>query len=283
MFFVKTTLRGFFINYNVVVEAVSFMPLYEVNILGIHFSQTILASLVWTVLFLVFVLIYSLLKKRNPHNKFANLVDTWIEGILQFFQDIGPEIPLKVIKLVVFIFIYIFWCNLVWLVWDMFVLAAPNLHFYFRPVSTDVFFNMTIALVCVVASVVYGFRTSGFHYIEKYIGYKWLGIVHKVTWIWSFVGKIFDIIIWLFLWLIEFVGEISRVLSLSLRLFWNILAGMVLLGLIVSATMSLMKIPFLLPLVVVFFELFVGFLQAFVFSMLVLVYFKIAAAGHGEH
>gem|GEM_PF-485750 len=58
---------------------------------------------------------------------------------------------------------------------------------------------------------------------------------------------------------------------------------MVLLGLIVSATMALMKIPLLLPLVVVFFELFVGFLQAFVFSMLVLVYFKIAAAGHGEH
>jgi len=58
---------------------------------------------------------------------------------------------------------------------------------------------------------------------------------------------------------------------------------MVLLGLIVSATMALMKIPFLLPLVVVVFELFVGFLQAFVFSMLVLVYFKIAAAGHGEH
>jgi F0F1-type ATP synthase membrane subunit a len=34
----------------------------------------------------------------------------------------------------------------------------------------------------------------------------------------------------------------------------------------------------LLPLVVVLFELFVSFLQAFVFTMLVLVYFKIAQA-----
>ncbi|PJA49052.1 MAG: hypothetical protein CO170_00695 [candidate division SR1 bacterium CG_4_9_14_3_um_filter_40_9] len=264
-------------------EAVSFMPLYEVKIFGIYFSQTMLASMVGTALFLIFVLIYSLLKKKNSHNKFTNLVDTGIEGILKFFQDIGPEIPLKVIKIVVFVFIYILWCNLVGLIGDLFVLAAPSLHFYFRPVSTDVFFNMTIALACVVASIVFGFQKSGFHYIQKYIGYKGLGIVHKVTGVGSFIGKIFDIIIGLFLGLIEFVGELSRVLSLSLRLFGNILAGMVLLGLIVSATMALMKIPFLLPLVVVVFELFVGFLQAFVFSMLVLVYFKIAAAGHGEH
>lgn len=228
-------------------------------------------------------MIYSLLKRKNRHNGFVNLVDMGIESILTFFQDIGPEIPLKIIKVIVTIFIYILWCNLFGLIGDLFVLAAPSLHFYFRPVSTDVFFNTTIALVCVFTTIVYGFKKNGGHYIEKYIGYKGLGIVHKVTGIWSFIGKIFDIIIGLFLWIIEFVGEISRVLSLSLRLFWNIFAGMVLLGLIVSATMALMKIPLLLPLVVVFFELFVGFLQAFVFSMLVLVYFKIAAAGHGEH
>ncbi|MEI8092359.1 MAG: F0F1 ATP synthase subunit A [bacterium] len=58
------------------------------------------------------------------------------------------------------------------------------------------------------------------------------------------------------------------------------LAGMVLLGLIVSATMHFIKVPALLPLLVVFFELFVGFLQAFVFSMLVLVYFKMAGESH---
>ncbi|HBB04540.1 TPA: hypothetical protein DCZ39_06745 [Patescibacteria group bacterium] len=81
--------------------------------------------------------------------------------------------------------------------------------------------------------------------------------------------------------LIEFVGEVTKVLSLSLRLLGNILAGMVLLGLIVFATTSFLKVPVLLPLVVVCFELFVGFLQAFVFSILVLVYFKIA--GESSH
>jgi F-type H+-transporting ATPase subunit a len=76
------------------------------------------------------------------------------------------------------------------------------------------------------------------------------------------------------------VGEVAKILSLSLRLFGNILAWMVLLGLIVSATTAFIKVPLLLPLIVVFFELFVGFLQAFVFSMLVLVYFKMAWEAH---
>jgi F0F1-type ATP synthase membrane subunit a len=55
---------------------------------------------------------------------------------------------------------------------------------------------------------------------------------------------------------------------------------MVLLSIIVLATIKIFHVPALLPLVVVFFELFVGFLQAFVFSMLVLVYFKMAAESH---
>jgi len=126
-------------------------------------------------------MIYSLLKRKNRHNGFVNLVDMGIESILTFFQDIGPEIPLKIIKVIVTIFIYILWCNLFGLIGDLFVLAAPSLHFYFRPVSTDVFFNTTIALVCVFTTIVYGFKKNGGHYIEKYIGYKGLGIVHKVT------------------------------------------------------------------------------------------------------
>ncbi|MEI7562823.1 MAG: hypothetical protein WCJ39_03830 [bacterium] len=41
----------------------------------------------------------------------------------------------------------------------------------------------------------------------------------KVTGIGTFVGKIFDVIIGLFIGLIEFVGELAKMLSLSLRLF----------------------------------------------------------------
>ena len=261
-------------------EAVTFLPHY-VDILWLQISQTLIASMIGTVIFLIFILIYALLKKRNPHNGFVNLIDMGVEWIMQFFQEIGgKDIPFKLIKIVVFIFIYILWCNLWGLMGDLFVLVTPALEGRFRPVSTDLFFNLTLAIVCVVGSIAYGFNKNGFHYIEKYVGYKGIGIVPKVDSVGSFIGKIFDVIIGLFIGIIEFVGELARMLSLSLRLFWNILAGMVLLWLIVAATTHFIKVPALLPLLVVFFELFVGFLQAFVFSMLVLVYFKMAGESH---
>lgn len=260
-------------------EAVSFLPIYT-KIAGIEVSQTLLASILGTVLFFLFVLIYNIRKQKNPHNKFVNLIDTGIEEIMGFFHELWWHVPFKIIKFVVFIFIYILRSNVIGLVGDMFVLVAPSTHTFFRPVSTDVFFNMAIALVCVVWSIVYGFKKNWPHYIEKYVGYKWLWIVPKVTGIGTFLGKIFDVIIWLFIGIIEFVWEVAKVLSLSLRLFGNILAWMVLLWLMVYATTSFIKVPFLLPLIVVFFELFVGFLQAFVFSMLVLVYFKMAGESH---
>ncbi len=261
-------------------EAISFLPHY-IDIWWLQISQTLIASLIGTAIFIIFILIYALLKKAKPHNGFVNLIDMGIEWIMKFFQDIGwHDIPFSLIKIVVFIFLYILWSNIWGLMGDLFVLVTPSLEGWFRPVSTDLFFNLTLAIVCVVGSIAFGFQRNGRHYIEKYVWYKWIGIVPKVNSIGTFVGKIFDVIVGLFIGLIEFVGELARMLSLSLRLFWNILAGMVLLGLIVSATMHFIKVPALLPLLVVFFELFVGFLQAFVFSMLVLVYFKMAGESH---
>ncbi|MEI6773574.1 MAG: hypothetical protein WCL18_01815 [bacterium] len=62
-----------------------------------------------------------------------------------------------------------------------------------------------MAVVCVVGSIVFGFKRNGIHYIEKYIGYKGIGIVPKVNSIGTFIGKIFDIIVGLFIGIIEFV------------------------------------------------------------------------------
>jgi F-type H+-transporting ATPase subunit a len=261
-------------------EAISFLPKY-VDIFGLQISQTLIASMIGTAIFVIFILIYALIKRKHPHNGFVNLIDMGVEWIMWFFQDIaGKDLPFSLIKIVVFIFLYILWSNIRGLIGDLFVLVTPSFEGFFRPVSTDLFFNLTLAIVCVVGSIVFGFKRNGFHYIEKYVWYKGIGIVPKVNSIGTFVWKIFDVIVWLFIGIIEFVGELARMLSLSLRLFWNILAGMVLLWLIVSATMHFIKVPALLPLLVVFFELFVGFLQAFVFSMLVLVYFKMAWESH---
>ena len=92
---------------------------------------------------------------------------------------------------VVSIFFYILRSNIVGLVGDLFATAVPAFHQTFRPVSTDLFFNLVLAGSFVIFSIGYGFYQHGFRYIEKYIPYKGLGIVS------SFKNpfKIFDIII----------------------------------------------------------------------------------------
>jgi len=55
---------------------------------------------------------------------------------------------------------------------------------------------------------------------------------------------------------------------------------MVLLGLVVAATQSFLHVPLILPLLVIVYELLVACIQAFVFSMLVLLYFKVAVESH---
>jgi F-type H+-transporting ATPase subunit a len=96
----------------------------------------------------------------------------------------------------------------------------------------------------------------------------------------SYILKPLDVLVGLFIGLIELVGEIAKVLSLSLRLFGNILAGMVLMGMVIFAATSIFHVPILMPIIVLIMELLVSFIQAFVFSMLLLVYFRMAAQSH---
>lgn len=81
----------------------------------------------------------------------------------------------------------------------------------------------------------------------------------------------------LFVGLLEVLGEFTRIASLALRLFGNIFAGEVLL-LVLSAITSLGSPIATLPFI--FMELFVGFIQAFVFTTLVIVYLTLATSQH---
>ena len=78
--------------------------------------------------------------------------------------------------------------------------------------------------------------------------------------------------------LLEIIGEMAKVLSLSLRLFGNIFAGEVLISVISALVSLLVPTPFMML------ELLVGLIQAAVFAMLTLVYLTVASAEpHGAH
>lgn len=70
------------------------------------------------------------------------------------------------------------------------------------------------------------------------------------------------------LFLLDIVGEMSKVVSISFRLFGNILGGAIII-LVVSSLVNFVVLPIGLSM---FFGIFVGTIQAFVFTMLALTY-----------
>ena len=67
------------------------------------------------------------------------------------------------------------------------------------------------------------------------------------------------------------IGEIAKIVSISFRLFGNIMGGAIIILVVSYLTYSLILPPFLYA----FFGLFVGTIQAFVFTMLTVVYISV--------
>lgn len=129
---------------------------------------------------------------------------------------------------------------------------------WLRPPSTDLNLTIAIAVISVFMTQVYGFKKLGaFQHITKYINYR-------------------EGVLGILIGLLEFVLEMIRVVSFSFRLFGNLFAGDVLL--LVMAFL----VPVLAPSAFYFLEIFVGFIQAFVFAMLTLVFMTLSVTPH-EH
>jgi F-type H+-transporting ATPase subunit a len=75
---------------------------------------------------------------------------------------------------------------------------------------------------------------------------------------------------------IHLIGELSHVISLSARLFGNIFGGEVLLAVMFAL------VPYFIPVIFMGLEMFFGFIQALIFSVLTIVYISLAASGHGS-
>jgi F-type H+-transporting ATPase subunit a len=89
-----------------------------------------------------------------------------------------------------------------------------------------------------------------------------------------------------FLFPIEVVSEFSRIISLSARLFGNVFAGEVLLGVMyaMASAIKIAVVPLLFPVIFLFLELLFGAVQALVFALLTLIYIALATeGGHGDH
>jgi len=125
---------------------------------------------------------------------------------------------------------------------------------FFRSVHADLNMTFALAIISVVMTQVFGFIANGVGYLKRYFNFS-----NPVLF---FVG------------LLEIVSEFAKVISFAFRLFGNIFAGEVLLTIVGFIA------PFLAPLPFYGLELFVGLIQAVVFTMLTLVFFSMATSHH---
>ena len=146
---------------------------------------------------------------------------------------------------------------------------------FLRGATADLNTTLALSLFAVGASHFLGVFTIGaWNHINKFINFKsFLEIPKKIKG--DFTITLVNPIK-AFVGLIEIVGEIAKVASLSLRLFGNIFAGEVLLASIMVIFAYAFPIPF------IFLEIIVGAIQALIFAILSLVFMSISTA-KGEH
>ncbi len=139
------------------------------------------------------------------------------------------------------------------------LVAAPGhyqLAAFARTPSTDLNLTIGLALISVIYTQVAGVRTLGFGYFKRFFDFS--------SPLNFFVG------------LLEIISETAKIISFSFRLFGNLFAG----------TVLLFVMTFLIPLFLVLpfygLEVFVGFIQAFIFAVLTLIFLVLAVSHHGD-
>ena len=127
-----------------------------------------------------------------------------------------------------------------------------------RSTNSDLNMTLSLALLSAVLTHVLAIRYLGFLSYLK----RWFSLTLFPVFI--FVG------------FLEIISEITKVVSLSFRLFGNIFAGEVVLSTISGIFAFVVPLPFY------FLEIIVGFVQAAVFMMLTLVFMVLLSEKHAE-
>lgn len=256
-------------------------PIYHVGSLKI--TNSLLNS--WLVVFIVLIIGLLIRKKISliPRG-IQNVFEMIIEGFLGIFDSVtgSREKSLKFFPFVFSFFILILFNNWLGLLPGIGSIGQVVSEHgekvfipYFRGGTADLNTTLALATIGVVASHIFGvIAVGGWRYLNKFINIKAvLDIPKKVV-------KDPTILIVnpikVFVGLIEIIGELAKVASLSFRLFGNIFAGEVLL-----ASMSAI-LAFGLPIPFMFLEIIVGLIQALIFSMLILAYLTMNTAAE-EH
>ena len=251
------------------------IPAIQWKQLGYGISTTTLTLILFTVFIVIFSIIWNKVLKNTKKSKLRTGLLTFIKFFDDYLRDTfgKKEVARKYFPLVVWIFIIIFAWNLFGLAIDwLSISVSPTISEYFRPIHSDLNTTLVLALITVVTFLAVWIKTHGAGHTLKwyFFNYTWDSVWDKLVNV--FVG-----------WL-HFIWVPATLASLSLRLFWNIFAWIVLISVITYlwATMTegllwagrLLSVPFW------FFEFFVAFVQSVVFGALIISYINQAKETH---
>ena len=217
-----------------------FVKLFEWIGLG-HFAHAyphVLYS--WVVMAMLIGFGYIAAKSvRMIPGKAQNLIEIIVSWIEEFMVDITGEEGRWYFPIVATIFLYIFICNLIGLL--------PG----FFPPTASINTPLSCALVVFVMTHVIGVKYHGAGYIKHFLGPIWWMIPIILP--------------------IEIIAHLARVLSLTFRLFGNMMGHELVLGIL-----FMLAGAFLAPLPIMVLGIFVALVQAFVFFLLSIIYFSIS-------
>lgn len=175
---------------------------------------------------------------------FWEAVVGWVQGEVN--NSLGKTSPF-VVPLAVTLFFFILFCNWV---------ALLPAHEYLPPATSDVNLTYAIALVVIIWVHVNAVRLNG-------IGtFKHLAQPYKA------------------LLPLNVLEEIVKPFTLALRLFGNIFSGGIMIALIGLMPIYIAPVPNVMWKM---FDLGIGVIQAFIFALLTILYFGMAASHGGEH
>lgn len=231
--------------------------------LGEMFGVPLTASLItaWVAMVLLIVGAFFLRKRlREIPGKLQTLLEFLIGSSFDYIADTleSRQRARTYFPVLMTIFLFILTMNWVGLLPGVSAVGLVDetgkLTPLLAPPATDLNITIALAIIAVVTIEVAGVLAIG---------------------LWRYAGKFvnFSSPLAFVIGLIELVSELARLIAFSFRLFGNIFAGKVLL-----LVVMFLVTPYVVPIPILAYEVFVAFIQAFIFAILTLFFIKIATA-----
>lgn len=224
------------------------------NNINISFTNSALYMLISTLLIIIFMLSATRKKLLVP-SKIQIIAESFYKFIEDLIKGSIGEEGLKFFPLIFSLFNFILFCNILGM--------TP----YSFTSTSQIVVTFSLALIAFLTITIFAIIRNGFG-----------GFIHM------FLPSGVPLFMAPIIFIIELISFLIRPLTLSVRLFANMVAGHVLLkviaGFIISLGIIFGTLPFLFSIVMTGFELFVAILQAYIFSVLVCAYISETTKSH---